>query len=237
METQADLPFPPMGKGPSKTPETALPDPVRDAWTRLRSGDPSAFQLLWQPWVPALQRVALERVRALDNGVLRERLLSEVPDLLQGLALLASRKLGGLEYRGPAAMLAWFKEVLARQLQDRVDYWTADRRNLRREARSVRRRPRSSSGSSMLSRLADREPTPSSWCRRNERRVWIAAALATLPERRYTILRLRVFSQASWKQIAAQTGAPSASAVRVEYGRYILPALRRALATLEDEDA
>jgi hypothetical protein len=65
-----------------------------------------------------------------------------------------------------------------------------------------------------------------------ERRRRVAAALAALPERWYTLLHLRFLGGAEWSEIAAAIGSPTADAARIECTQRALPAFTQEFARI-----
>ncbi len=191
---------------------------------RCRNGDADGFASLWRRIRPGLEVHFWARLRPQLEPSLRT--VVDVDDLLQETATNAWKHLGGFEYRGAGSLLAWTREILARVLHERLDYWRAAKRHPRKE----RMLATTASTNAPPRALVDPSPGPSSSIAMVERRRRVAAALAALPERWYTLLHLRFLGGAEWSEIAEAIGSPTADAARIECTQRALPAFAQAFA-------
>jgi len=190
-------------------------------------GDPLAFENLWRRYRPALEVLVAGKVRQGVDSLLRARLDAEIEDVLQEASLTIHAKLGGFEYRGAGSLLAWMARIATRVVQDRVDYWRAEKRAA---GEIAIRSDSSDAGTAPVPALVAREPGPRTEVELGDQRRRVGAALAALSERHHTILFWRFFGGADWDEIAREVGSPSPDAMRMEcYGK-ALPALAAALA-------
>ncbi|MEO6594378.1 MAG: sigma-70 family RNA polymerase sigma factor [Planctomycetota bacterium] len=194
---------------------------------RWRAGDASAFDELWRRYRPALEILIAGRIRSSTEPALRARLDGD--DVLQEVAITVFGKLGEFEYRGPGSVLAWMSMIAKRTVSDWVDYWRAGKRHPRVEL------PRASPDSGATTNgsattFVDQAQGQATQLAVRERRLRLAAAMASLSEREHLIVLWRFFGGAAWTEIAAELGAPSADAVRKECCLRVFPALAAALA-------
>jgi RNA polymerase sigma factor (sigma-70 family) len=191
---------------------------------RHRNGDPDGFAALWRRIRPALEVHLHARLLPSVAPAIRVHVDSE--DLLQDTAMVAWTRLNVFEYRGPGSLLAWLREILTHLFQDRLDYWRAGKRHPRAT------QPIASAGttSGVAIPIADEGPGPSTSFSMAERRRRVSLALASLPERWYTMLHLRFMGGADWNEVAEAIGAMSPDAARVECTSRALPAFAQAFA-------
>lgn len=211
--------------------QLGIPEPRTFADThatlqRAVAGSQDAFAELWLRYVPGLEVLLCGRMWRGLGPALRPRLMAEAEDILAQVMASAFHKLGSFTYQGPRSFLAWLCRIAENTLANRIAYWTAQGRDARIEV------PVEAPGSSTSPgpRLLARGNGPVTAILHDERRQRVARALATLPERLYTILYWRFFSGAPWEEIAELIGAPSADAARMECFNHALPAFAAALA-------
>jgi DNA-directed RNA polymerase specialized sigma24 family protein len=199
----------------------------------LRRGESQAFDRLWNRYRPALEILVAAKIRSGLDPVLGSRLDAE-----QEVAIRTLAKFQEFEYRGPGSVLSWMSAIAAFVVQERVQYWTAEKRNPHLE------RPLPSPGSADSSvKFRPRPPLrhpgvgPSTAFDLADRRRRIGAALAGLPERHHKIVFLRFFGGADWEEIAREVGAPSADAVRMECYLKVFPRLSTLLTRPSGDDS
>jgi RNA polymerase sigma factor (sigma-70 family) len=197
----------------------------------LRRGETQAFDRLWKRYRPALEILVAGRIRSGLDPVLASRLDAEVDDLLQEVAIRTLAKFPEFEYRGLGSVLSWMSAIASFVVQERVQYWTAEKRNPHLERPLAAPAPTGGdSDPRSPPPLRHRGSSPSSALHLAERRRRIGAALAALPERQHAIVFLRFYGGAEWDEIAREVGAPSGDAVRMECYLKIFPQLSTLLA-------
>ena len=229
-----------MEQGPSDPPPERLdlgaPDPAAFHGTQSdleqwRAGASAAFDRLWLRYRPALEVLVHGRIRSRLEPHLRVRLEAEAEDVLQEVALTAMRKCNDFEYRGTGSLLAWLGRIAENAVQNRIDYWRADRRTPARETPLHRDTdPGASASKAQLLDVAASSTGPATAVDRADRRRRLAAVLGELSEREHTIVLLRFFAGADWTEIARTVDSPSGDAVRMECFGRVLPAIARLLA-------
>ena len=138
---------------------------------------------------------------------------------------------GFVDFRGDteAELLAWLRQILARQLANVARHYNqAAMRDAHRE-RSMEEILYDSSVA--LARMLSKDGTsPSQAAQRRERGVIIADALAQLPEDHAEVIRLRNLEQLDWQETAVRMKR-SPDAVRMLWGR----AFKQLAPLLEDK--
>ncbi|MFQ5505904.1 MAG: RNA polymerase sigma factor [Planctomycetota bacterium] len=211
---------------------TTLGAPAASAFTdtetalaAARQGDEAGFERLWQRFVPGLEVTLAGKLSTLPEPRLRSRMLANLPDLLQEVLLKASTNLESFEYRGPGSLLAWLQEIARNELRNRLEFWRAERRDVRREQEAA--------FSNETFPRAPAPPAPGPGPRTaagvGEQRLRVGAALEALDHANRRLLFFRYFARASWQEIAESLGFPTADAARMECTRNALPALALAL--------
>jgi len=187
---------------------------------RWRAGDSAAFGALWNRLQRPLRILVGRRLQAVGNPRLRTMLDHE--DVLQETAAVVLRKLESFEYRGPGSLLAWLQSLALNIVQDRIDYWEAQKRSAAREVAASGQDDREET---WLREPRDPSPGPATAAASVEQEHAIDALVAGLDERPFRLVMLKYFAGASWEAIAIDLGAESADSVRKEHAR-LLPKLR-----------
>jgi len=188
---------------------------------RFQRGEHAAFDEIWCRYRPALEMLVAMRVMPRLEADLRARI--DADDILQETAQTVRRKLGEFRYLGPGSILAWMTAIVLHVVTDQIRYWRAKIRDPARllaldsDSRALR--------SPQETGLQHPGTGPATAADRAEVRRLVAAALARLPDRQQTIVLWRFFGGASWEEVAAEVGSPSAAAVRMEFTGKILPLL------------
>jgi RNA polymerase sigma factor (sigma-70 family) len=185
----------------------------------FRSGDLTAFDRLWTRYRAGLELLASSKIAGVRNASVRTRL--SVDDILQDTALVALRKLGGLEFRGTRSLYAWFDALIGHAVQDAVDRWESGMRDPQRERRA---NVGPYDAESLAAEIRDTAPGPASSTERTEARRRILDVLTQLDERRRRLVTMHYYFGADWAEIAEELGAASADAARKEHAR-MLPEL------------
>jgi RNA polymerase sigma factor (sigma-70 family) len=213
----------------------ALGAPAPAEFTRTRAdlesfrrGDRQSFERIWDRYRPAIEILVAGRIRSGLEFALRPRLDAEAEDVFQEVAATVFEKLSNFEYRGAGSLLAWIRRIVELAVLERANYWRAGKRHPAAEQRPAPIGAETRPGGA--SAVPDSRPGPATTFEEAEGRRRVAAALATLSERHHTILFFRFFGGAEWAEIAAEVGAASPDAVRMECHLHALPALAAALA-------
>jgi RNA polymerase sigma-70 factor (ECF subfamily) len=130
--------------------------------------------------------------RQIDDLVLAQE---SVSDLMQSISRELIEENSDFEYRTEGEFKAWLKHVVKTKIVDRHRFYTAQRRDARRDA------PLPTTGA------AD-SATPSLMAMREEERQQVTEALQRLPEDYQTVLRLFWFEGLPHEAIAAHMGRP-----------------------------
>jgi RNA polymerase sigma-70 factor, ECF subfamily len=148
------------------------------------------------------------------NGAARGK--ADPSDLVQETLLRASRGFDEFRGTGEAELVAWLRQILARQFADLVRRLRADRRDVGREQpldRTLRDKLHDMAASSFSS--------PAAAATRRELGVLLADALAQLSPPRREVIVLRNLEELDWPEIAKRM-SKSESAVRKLWARALL---------------
>jgi RNA polymerase sigma-70 factor (ECF subfamily) len=148
------------------------------------------------------------------NGVARGR--AEPSDLVQETMLRAARAFSDFRGTSEEELVAWLRQIMARQLTDLVRRLRAERRNVGREESLHELLP------DKLHEMASSSVTgPSHAMRRRELGVVLADALAKLSPARREVIVLRNLEELDWPEVARRMGK-SEAAVRKLWARALL---------------
>ena len=187
------------------------PDPEPDSielLRRARGGDPRSLGVVLARFRPAL----LERIRWMMGPEARR--VADSGDFLQGVFAAVLRDLDGRSPEDEEGLLRWMTAVARNDIRD-----------------SVRRR-REEAFDSLSTLLAERggTATPASHVAHQERLHRLAGALERLDEKLKTVLELRVFDDARFREIGERVGCDEAHA------RYLFNKALIAVSRLLPED-
>ncbi len=160
-------------------------------------GDRGALSLLCERYRPFLQTIATMKIgRALERRV-------DASDIVQETELEMVR--GIQEFRGKTEpeLSAWLKQMLRRNISDKVRDNRAAIRDLRRE---MYLDGASASASLTWMQPADRDGTPSQFVMNGEAALRFALALQSLPEDQAAVVRMRYLEGMKLSEIAAAVG-------------------------------
>ncbi|MFG0320533.1 MAG: RNA polymerase sigma factor [Planctomycetota bacterium JB042] len=165
--------------------------------SRVSDGDLGAGDDLLVRHLPGL--LSFVRRRAADLAP-----KESASDLVQSTCreVLADLAAGRLVYRGEGEFRAWLFEAALFKVRNRRRYWTAERRDHRRE----RRPPSSDRSRETLDDAARTSATPSREARAHEEGERLRALLDELPERYRDVLRLARLENLPHGEIAARLG-------------------------------
>ncbi|NUP96825.1 MAG: sigma-70 family RNA polymerase sigma factor [Planctomycetaceae bacterium] len=168
---------------------------------RARGGDREARERLFE-------RIQ-ERVRAMAHRKLGERLSRELDsvDVQQSALREAHRDLERLTGTSDAELFAWIERIADHKLANK----DRDARRLKRDAgRLVRLDATAADGSASGENAAPvpltRDPSVSFVARNREERLWLFAALDTLPAHWREVVVLRTVHGLDWPTVAERTG-------------------------------
>lgn len=151
---------------------------------RARDGDRQALERLFVRAYPDLLQAARIRMGA----VLRARL--ETRDVAQSAYYEAFRDLHRYRYQGQGSFYRWLLGILENKIRNRIDFFRAKKRDLRREKR-----------------LADASSapapatTPTQRLVRSEERERLEAAMDRLPEEHRDVIISRYYLRMPWREI------------------------------------
>jgi len=176
---------------------------------RVQQGDRSALNELFERYKPRLRRI----IRVRLGSQLQRHL--DTDDLMQEVYMIAMRKVGELELRSHASIVQWFSKVTLNLIRDKLDYYSAIRRDAERD---VRLKQGSSSDPGV--RVAAPQHSPSESALRREFEELVDSYVKELEPLEYQeAIVQRDYYGASWEEIGAQLGRPSPEAARELYRR------------------
>jgi RNA polymerase sigma-70 factor, ECF subfamily len=179
---------------------------------RARFGDTEAFGQLLAQYENYLRLMA----RALTGATLKSRLASS--DIVQDAFLEAHRDFTGFVGRSEGELLAWLRQILARNLADSARHQKAALRDHRRQQSLDSLLNQSST--SVHEALAATGTTASAVASRRERAVLLADALEALPQDYREVVILRNLEGLRFSEVALRMGR-SSGAVRMLWARAI----------------
>jgi RNA polymerase sigma factor (sigma-70 family) len=193
---------------------------------KVQQGDRNALNELCERYKPRVRRI----IRVRLGSQLQRHLDAE--DLLQEVFVIAIRKIPELELRGHSSILQWFSKVAINLIRNKLEYYSATKRDVERE---VRLRQGSSSDAGGV-HMAAPGHSPSQMALRKEFEELLDSYVKELepPEYQEVILQ-RDYYGASWEEINVQLGRPSPEAVRELYRRAHLKLWERMRKHLERE--
>ena len=163
----------------------------------------------------------------LSRGQIGQRLRGKVDasDLVQETFLEAHRDFAGFRGRTDAELVHWLRRILASNLANLVERYTAQRRDVRLERQLVAGLDKSSLA---LDRgLVARHSSPSQQAARHDQAVLLANVLEQLPNDYREVLTLRHLEELSFPEVARRMGR-SLDSVKNLWAR-ALARLRRSL--------
>lgn len=168
-----------------------------DLLAQARCGDRQALDLLFARCRPYLNVVARTR---LDGGLQPK---VDVSDLVQMTLLEAFRDFGRFQGATSAEWLAWLRKITSRNALDQARYFRgAECREIDRE------RPLEPAGSGCANWHDPVAPgeTPSAELMKQERELFVAAALDQLPVDYQEVIRLRNLLRLDFETVAQRMG-------------------------------
>lgn len=182
--------------------ETPASDELESTATlvaRLRAGDELARDRLFNRCRPLLRRWARGRLPHYGRD------LSETDDLVQTTMMRALNNLEDFEPRRQGAFLAYLRHILMNAVREEI------RRTGRHNPERLRRHNGRMSATSALENALGEETVDA-----------YEQALEQLSPARREVVILRLEFNLSFQEIAAETGAPSADAARMQVSRALL---------------
>ena len=173
-------------------------EPTIDLLLRAQSGDAEALNVLLERYLPRLNRWASGR---LPTGL---RSMLDTGDLVQEAVINALRNLNSLEIRHEGTLQTYLRRAVKNRI---IDLY---RRSARRPARDELRSDAMSAA-----------PSPFEIAVGAETADWYERALARLTDDDQTLIFLSVELGLTAREIAAETGRPSADAARMAVSRAI----------------
>jgi RNA polymerase sigma-70 factor (ECF subfamily) len=185
-----------------------------DLVRKAQAGDPGARNELFGRYS---ERV-LDIVRIRMHKKLRRR--EESRDLLQTAMKEALVGLNAFEMRGESSLIRWLARVAERAILNRLDYQTAQARNVDCEV-SLEGAGRARDGTSAPLRIEGRESTPSVELAREEESELVRQCIAGLPDRYREVIVMRDYEDVDWPEVAARLEVPSINAARMVHLRAV----------------
>lgn len=170
---------------------------------RVKAGEPSAFEALYERHHRPLFRTAL--------AMTRRKPVAE--DLLQEAFLRAFRHIGRVRLKEKASLRPWLHRILINLVYDR----------------SARKRLNSGPLESVVDRLASRSPSPERRAERSETARIVEEAVAALPDNHRAVVVLFYLHDMDVTEIALTLGVPAGTVKSRLY--YARSRLREALET------
>ncbi len=180
--------------------------------TDAKAGDELASQQLLQRYRNYLRIIALDHSR--DNGALRSRF--DASDLVQNTMLDAFRDIASFRGNTEPELIAWLRQILARNLADLMRVHFADKRDVRRQVSLDAALSHSSQRLEQL--INDGTFLVKDRSSKHEMLLLFADAMAKLPEHYQQVIMLRHTQRASFEEIAVEMDR-SAVAVRLLWMR------------------
>lgn len=182
-------------------PRRSTGDLVRDAVARGSEVPADAVNALYERCAPRL----LTYIRMRLGPSLRSRLESR--DVLQSTLLKSFEHFEDFRGTDDRALMAWLARIAEREIVDRVDYHSAQRRDNARETPLETNPDLAARVTSVLSHLI-----------RDERTAQLEAAIDSLSDAHREIILLRKFQELSFPEIARRLGK-SEDACRMLFAR------------------
>ncbi|MCK6455411.1 MAG: RNA polymerase sigma factor [Phycisphaerae bacterium] len=148
-------------------------------------GDEQAFKRLLVMYHPRLRARLMRQM----DATMKARI--EPEDILQQVYLEAFKAIGQFNYLGKDSFLRWLFTILDRKLIDEHRALHAERRDVRRETKSVSGDNQRSGYIDLIGRLQAETGTPSRVLRSREAVGTLHTCLAALPEHYQEVIRLR----------------------------------------------
>jgi RNA polymerase sigma-70 factor (ECF subfamily) len=185
----------------------SIPDLIR----RARKREAGAIDRLLESYRQYLKLLARTGIDASLQGK------ADPSDLVQETFLKAHQHFGQFQGHSEAELIAWLRQILARNLADLIRrYHVAESRRAGRE-RSLEQLINASS-QALDNLLADTAGSPSRSAERRELSVVLANALAELSEEQREVIVLRSLEERDWPEISQRMGR-TAGAVRMLWVR------------------
>jgi RNA polymerase sigma-70 factor (ECF subfamily) len=125
-------------------------------------------------------------------------------DLVQATLVRALEKMDQLKNHAPETMMRWLQEILHNVTIDRIDYETAEKRDVRREKEL---RDAIDQSTRHIQRIFDpHQSSPSERAEKAERELRLAAAVERLPDIERDVVILFHYTEKSLAAIAEQLG-------------------------------
>jgi len=171
-------------------------DPAQsaDLVRRAQKGDDLALNELLERYRPRLRRI----VRIRLGAKLRGRL--ESMDIVQETYQVAFRKIADLQVHSQASILQWLSRIAEHKITDANDYFTALRRDARREE-PIDGQPGESRATD---RLPDEAESPSQQLERSEIREILDGCVEQLSEAQREVVILRDYCGGEWEFVAEE---------------------------------
>ena len=163
---------------------------------QAKAGDATALDDLLVRYQDRLRRIVRIRLGA------RLRANVESMDIVQEAMIVAARKIGDAELKSPGAIINWLSRIAERKIHDANDYFTAQRRDKRRES------PMHVvvNGESVGWEPADSTMSPGKKAQQREAEEIVDEALTELLESQREVILLRHYCGAEWEQVAETLG-------------------------------
>ena len=168
-----------------------------DLVVQAQAGDEGALNDLLQRYEPRLRRVVRIRLGA------RLRNHMESGDIVQDAYQVAFQKIGDLELRSAASILQWLSTIAEHKIKDANDYFSAQKRDTRREVPLETKSARDGSTSFELD-LASDDAAPEERAFRGEIRDMLDEAMVELSEEHREVILARDYFGGSWEYVAEQ---------------------------------
>lgn len=184
--------------------------PITEHIAAARQARPGALETLLDLYRNYLRLVART---SLDAAM---RAKADPSDMVQETIIKAHQNFEQFQGATEAELIAWLRQILARNISDLARRYRTGSRQVSREVPldDVLR----SSAEAINQFVADEQSSPSHRCQRREMSVVLADALAELSPDHREVIILRSIEERDWPEIAARMGRTT-DAVRVLWAR------------------
>lgn len=189
---------------------------------RAQGGERSALDRLFARYYDRVRAIVRVRMGA------HVRSLCDSGDILQETFAVAVRNFDRFEMQHEGALVNWLAKLAQRQITDAVDRADADKRDRRRERPIDAAQP---DGPRL--ELVSAAPGPAELLASDEDRLLVEHCLAELAPEHSELILLRNYADMSWREIAEETGRPSADAARMAHTTALLALTKQVKARRE----
>ena len=164
-----------------------------------QAGDELALNDLLDRYQARIRRIVRIRLGA------RLRQNIESMDIVQDTYKVAFQKISDLELRSQGSIIKWLSKIAENKIKDANDYFTAQKRDKRRETPLEARSP-SDSSSGFERDLAADQASPQEQAFEQEMKAILDDAMTGLKDEHREIILARDYCGESWEEVAQSSG-------------------------------